>query len=147
MDLAERCHLDLTPKIRKRPANALTRKQISHRFSTSVGVRLAENKSVRRALPVWGRVHVEHQVPFLVVYRRPIDRDDSGSERLVRGEASYMTAAGERWLYPSLAALTKSIANTLARSFGGFLLIEIWTSSGEPHRRRPARVYATVSYR
>ena len=66
-----------------------TPKTISNRFIKTVCARLNENKRVRRTLPQWGRVHIDRQLPFLVVYRRPPNHTDPGTERLVLGEASY----------------------------------------------------------
>ena len=36
--------------------------------------RLGAGKQVRRNLPGGGRLHIDHPVPFLCVYRAPIDR-------------------------------------------------------------------------
>lgn len=47
------------------------------------------------------------------------------------GEAAYVTALAEARFHPGLRLLTTSIADTLAQSFGAFLLIEIWTSSDD----------------
>ena len=57
--------------------------------------RLSANKRVRRTLPAGGRLHIDRQLPFLCVYRQPLDHDDSGTGQLVKGEASYLvTSAG-----------------------------------------------------
>jgi glutathione synthase len=45
---------------------------------------------VRRALPGWGRLHIDRQLPFLCVYRRLPQDDNSKFERLIMGEASYL---------------------------------------------------------
>jgi uncharacterized protein (TIGR02421 family) len=102
---------------------------ITNRFIKAVCKRLAENKRVRRNLPKWGRLHIDRQLPFLVVYRRPPKCPDEGTERLVLGEASYMTAVGNKQLKPSLSKLMYNIVQTLSAEFGAFLIVEIWAAS------------------
>lgn len=108
-----------------------------------VNTRLADNKRVRRTLPVWGRIHIDRQVPFLCVYRRPSDRPDPGTNRLVAGEASYLIARGSRRIQPGVRDLVRTVARTLSEHFGGCLVLEIWsarpdTANGnEPPVHRP----------
>ena len=45
---------------------------------TAARRRIGANLRLRRTLPPWGRLHVDRQVPFLVVYRRP-SRPDAGT--------------------------------------------------------------------
>lgn len=101
---------------------------ISNRFINTVCTRLKENKRVRRTLPVWGRLHIDRQLPFLSVYRRPAGYEDIGTRRLVLGEAAYLTAAGDRSLRPGLSALVQKVVKTLSPEFGAFLLFEIWAA-------------------
>ena len=88
--------------------------------------RLANNTQVRRKLPGEGRLHIDRQLPFLLVYRRPPSRRDPGTESLVKGQASYLAASGGRKLRPSLTELIRNIVRTLAPEFGAFLVIELW---------------------
>ncbi|MEJ2193412.1 MAG: flavohemoglobin expression-modulating QEGLA motif protein [Ignavibacteriaceae bacterium] len=99
---------------------------ISDQFITTVCTRLAENKQVRRTLPLWGRLHIDRQLPFLCIYRQLNKEDKSLSERLVMGEASYLTASGNRRLQRQLALLISNIVLTLKKSFGSFLIVEVW---------------------
>jgi hypothetical protein len=101
---------------------------ISERFINTVCARLAQGKQVRRKLPLDGRLHVDRQLPFLVIYRQPGQRSDEGTRRLVLGEASYLIASADKRLKPSLAALTAAIVKTLSEKFGAFLIIEIWAT-------------------
>lgn len=106
---------------------------ITDRFIKTVSKRLAENKQVRRSLPVWGRVHIDRQLPFVCIYRK---QDEDGSalfERLIMGEASYIIAAGNRKQHKKLALLVKNIAQTLKECFGSFLIIEVWSSTAEKY--------------
>lgn len=91
---------------------------------------LSRNEAVRERLPGWGRVHIDRQLPFLAIYRRPQKRTDHGTERLLLGEASYLLAdAGEIGL-GELKRLVGEIARTQAEAFGSILLLEIWTGPG-----------------
>lgn len=94
----------------------------------SVRERLADNKPIRRTLPGYGRLHIDRQLPFLCVYRKPGGRDDTGTDRLVTGEASYLVASTEPKLKGGVERLTRAVVETLAGVFGAFLLVEIWTA-------------------
>ncbi len=101
---------------------------ITDHFINSICERLANNKPVRRKLPLNGRIHIDRQLPFLCVYRIPPAWTDKGTRRLVLGEASYLIASGDRQFYPSLTKLLSKVARTLFSEFGAFLIIEIWSS-------------------
>ena len=103
---------------------------ITDRFIASLCARLSEDKRVRRKLPIWGRVHIDRQLPFLCVYRKPEGRLDEGTDRLLYGEASYLLASGAARFHESLNSLVKKIAETQAGVFGSFLIIEIWSGHG-----------------
>ncbi|MFC1960851.1 flavohemoglobin expression-modulating QEGLA motif protein [Chloroflexota bacterium] len=92
-----------------------------------VVARLSENKRVRRNLPQWGRIHIDRQLPFLCVYRRPAHHQDEGTERLIMGQPAYLTASGQKSLIPGLSDLVQSTAQTMSGVFGSFLIIEIWS--------------------
>ncbi len=115
------------PETEIEPASSAKKPFISNRAITNIVVRLQEGKRVRRSLPLWGRLHIDRQLPFLVVYRRPLGKKDAGTARLVTGEASYLTATGGRKLHSSLAALVRAISTNIGSLFGAFLVIEIWT--------------------
>ncbi len=106
------------------PASPATK--ITDSFINDIQTRIENNERVRRALPIWGRVHIDRSLPFLCVYRKVTDYESIGIERLVMGEASYITASGDRGLQKSLGLLVQSIARTQAASFGAFLILEIW---------------------
>jgi uncharacterized protein (TIGR02421 family) len=87
------------------------------------------NKQVRRNLPDGSRLHIEHQVPFLAVYRRPLDRHDAGTERLLLGEAAYLLATSTERHFTPLQHLVQRCAEIQHQRFGGFLLFELWSGS------------------
>lgn len=101
---------------------------IPERLIKAVATRLAANKRVRRSLQPWGRLHIDRQLPFLVVYRRPPAKAVEDMHRLVTSEAAYLFAPGDRSMQPSLSGLISRLAATLSNVFGGFLIVEI--SSG-----------------
>jgi len=96
-------------------------RSFSKRFITTICKRLREGKRVRRVLPQWGRLHIDRQLPFLCVYRRPKD-EDPGTSDLVMGAASYLMASGEQRLHDGLSKLVVEIATVkeaLKRHPGG----------------------------
>lgn len=112
---------------------------LDDRFIEAVRGRLERNERVRRSLPAGGRLNIDRQLPFLVVYRPPPGRDDEGTRDFVRGEASYLITPSDRRRRPRLRQLAETVVRTLSASFGGFLIIEIWagpettsTSDEEP---------------
>lgn len=98
---------------------------IAPEFVDQIGEQLAANKRVRRKLPLWGRVHIDRQLPFLCVYRRPTRRSDPGTEHLVMSQPSYIIASAQKSL--GLPALVQRIAAEMEAVFGGFLLVELWS--------------------
>ncbi|MCF8372149.1 MAG: flavohemoglobin expression-modulating QEGLA motif protein [Bacteroidales bacterium] len=112
----------------------MVKKQISpitDSFIDTICERLAENKQVRRTLPLWGRLHIDRQLPFLCIYRQRVTNDDSLSERLIIGEASYLIATGNRNQQKQISVLVKRIAQTLKKSFGSFLILEVWLTQDD----------------
>ncbi len=97
--------------------------------------RLETGKRIRRKLPSGGYLHIDRQLPFLLVYRRPVTEDDPATEQLLRGESSYLIATSERRYNPGLVKLVSAIAETLATSFGAVLIIEIWSGKDEEFGR------------
>lgn len=83
---------------------------------------------VRRKLTGWGRLHIDRQLPFLCVYRRPPQRPDAGTKRLLLGEAAYILAPGEPDSQPGLRQLIKVVMGTQVANFGASLLVELWSA-------------------
>jgi uncharacterized protein (TIGR02421 family) len=105
--------------------------RISDAFVTSACQQLKEGKVLRRRLEPWGRLHIDRPLPFLVVYRRPKDRADADTDRIVLGEASYLMASGDRRTQPGLSSLVEGVVGTLSESFGAFLIIELWSAEDD----------------
>ena len=109
--------------------------------------RLAQGKNVRRTLPQQGRLHIDRVLPFLCVYRRPLKEGDNGTDRLVKGEASYLIAPGGPKHRKSLSLLVHGIAEMLSKECGAFLLLEIWAREERPMDPEPERKIPRPSFR
>ena len=115
-------------------------KNISSRFIESVCTRLNENKQVRRFLPEWGRLHIDRQLPFLCIYRKPDDQHNLGTDRLLMGQASYLLALGNKNRHRELSDLVFHVVHTLVKQFGTFLIVEIWTKAHDPKEDHPQSI-------
>lgn len=102
---------------------------ISNSFIDSICDRLRENKQVRRNLPLWGRLHIDRQLPFLCVYRKPVGGSDQGANRLVVTSPSYLLAPSHRSMHQSLSKLICEIAKIMVDQFGSFIVLEIWSGT------------------
>ncbi|MCB0746160.1 MAG: DUF1704 domain-containing protein [Ignavibacteriae bacterium] len=100
---------------------------ITERFIDTVCKQIAENKSVRKTLPLRGRLHIDRPLPFLVVYRRPVKRIDHGTDKLVKGEASYLIASASRKIKAGVSKLVQNIIVQIASEHKAFLILEVWT--------------------
>ncbi len=101
-------------------------KTISKRFLANIAGRLRDNKGVRRTLPVWGRVAIDRQLPFLCIYRHPARGTDPGTFQFATSEASYLLCSGARKLQPDIATLVQTVAEVMIEQFGAFLILELW---------------------
>ena len=93
--------------------------------------RLEAGKSVRRNLPSGGYLHLDRQMPFLLIYRRPHLEASPPTEHMLRGEASYLIVDGRRRLNKNAVTLVSAIGESLSKSFGAFLIVEIWSDQAE----------------
>ena len=93
---------------------------------------------MRRTLPAKGRLHIDRQLPFLCVYRQPPEYGDAGTERLVKGEASYLIAPDEPRFRKSVSNLVRGVVATLSPQFGAFLIVEIWATPDGGQANDPA---------
>ncbi len=98
---------------------------ITDELISEVDERLSQGKQVRRVLPLDGRLHIDRTLPFLIVYRKPHNYSDKGTDRLVKGEASYLIVSDDARLKPSLTKLLRVIVKKLSNECKAFLIIEI----------------------
>lgn len=99
---------------------------ISKEFIQIVEKRLKEGKRIRRFLPDNGVLHIDRPLPFLYVYRFPLDGSNTFTSKLVKTEASYLITSGES--NENLHELICSISKISSEKFKAFLLIELWPS-------------------
>ena len=96
-------------------------------LTAEIGERLAANKRVRRVLPGRGRLHVDRQLPFLVVHRQGAGDEDDGGARLAQTTGSYLLAPTRPVSHVGARGLLREVVTRGAEAFGGFLLLELWT--------------------
>jgi uncharacterized protein (TIGR02421 family) len=104
---------------------------INPQFIENMRQALAAGRPVRRKLPGGGRLHIDRQLPFLCIYRRPPERPDPGTKRLLLGEAAYILASGESQAHAGLRSLVETILSTQISQFGAALLLELWSAPQE----------------
>ena len=103
---------------------------------------LAEGKRTSQAFPFDGRLHFERQLPFLYIYRNPIEKQDPQTEQLIIAEAAFLIASSNASQKKRNAKLVNRIVQTLSPEFGGFLLFEVWAGEEveENERQDPEAV-------
>ena len=98
----------------------------SEKLLDDIAQRVEQGVHVRRALPPDGRVHIDRQLPFLIVYRPPPGSSDPALRSLVASQASYVIAPTDRSWRSFTLELVERIARLQSSVFGGFLLVELW---------------------
>ncbi len=88
--------------------------------------RLAAGKPIRRTLDGGGRLHIDRPLPFLCVYRAPLE-PDPGTADLVRTQASYLIAPPGF----DVTELVGAIVSTLAKQCGACLVLELAAATDE----------------
>lgn len=102
---------------------------ISDALIGSIADAYQRNEPVRHKLRDGGRIHIDRQLPFLALYRRPATHEDLGTERLLLGEASYLLADDRPEHHASLVRLIKEILTIQHKQFGACLLLELWSGA------------------
>lgn len=110
----------------KPPKSLIPSDEIGVSMITAIIKRLETGKPVRRKLPFGGYLHLDRQMPFLLVYRRKNQDSLMTPEQLLVGESSYLVVDSKRKLNKSTTALVSAIAESLSNSFGAFLILEVW---------------------
>lgn len=98
----------------------------SSAFCDSVVDKIRGDESVHCALPGGGRLHLDRQLPFICVYRRPAGNADPQMEQLVQAEASYLIIDAPPEAESVARDLLHRLATSLAAEFNAFLFIECW---------------------
>lgn len=92
----------------------------------TISRRVEQGLQVRRKLPPDGRIHIDRQLPFLVVYRPPESGSDDALRSLVASQASYVIAPSDPSARTFVHDLVEKITTIQSQTFGGFLLLELW---------------------
>ncbi len=119
----------------------MKRYAIDDAFLERIHRQMVANQEIRLSLQPWGRLHIDRQLPFLILYRRPPSADDFGTEKLALSEASYLIARADT---EGLERLITRIATTGIGIFGTFLIVEIWALPQPPRTEAEARPSFTL---
>ncbi|MCG9971693.1 flavohemoglobin expression-modulating QEGLA motif protein [Christiangramia crocea] len=83
---------------------------------------LEKEKEISCSLPGKGILHIEKELPYLVIYRRK--KNDKGTRRFVTNEASYLIIGDED--FPGYQKLLYAISDKISADLEAFLLFEIY---------------------
>ncbi len=139
--------MNATTESPSRKRTIAKRDEISDHLIEAFCLRLSQNERLRRSIPGKGRIHIDRQVPFLCVYRQPPDYEDAGTERLVKGEASYLIAPGHPKYHEGVSQLVRRIVETLTAEFGAFLFVEVWSAPEGGRANDPAVPHVLPSFK
>jgi len=109
----------------------LTDNGIPRELLAKIEKKLADNQLVRYKLPENGRLHIDRQLPFLVVHRCVDETADAGTGQLLLGEASFLQTTAKPVLQADIKQLVQLIAQVQGQHFGAFLVIELWSRETE----------------
>jgi uncharacterized protein (TIGR02421 family) len=106
--------------------------------------RLCRGDRVHERLEEGFELHIDRQLPFLCVHRRPADRSDPGTASLLNGQAAYLhTPADPAW-HQGTVDLIDAVAEAQNETFGSFLLVELWSGNvgDAPAAQSPAPAFS-----
>ncbi|MGY5847657.1 flavohemoglobin expression-modulating QEGLA motif protein [Salegentibacter sp. HM20] len=103
--------------------------ELSEKSIKQILTNLETDKELNVSLPGDGLLHIEKDLPYLVIYRRR--QNDEGTMRLLMSEASYLVIGNEN--FEAYRDLVYKIADQLSTHFKSYLLFEIY--AGEPGSR------------
>ena len=106
----------------------MTKNQITRKLVIEIIENLAHGKRVRQNFYENGKIDIDRTLPFLVVYRRPDGHIDAGTDRLIKGEASYLIASASNMSDSGILNLIIQVGKALSNEFGAFLIIDIWST-------------------
>ncbi len=90
--------------------------------------KLREGQRIHRRFPGDGILHVDRALPFLCVFRLPLNSADPYTSRLVRGEAVYLCTSEGKQRHADAMALVRTLGTEAVAAFGAFLLLELWAA-------------------
>ncbi|MGY5850792.1 flavohemoglobin expression-modulating QEGLA motif protein [Salegentibacter sp. F14] len=96
--------------------------ELSEKSIKQILTNLEEEKELSCSLPGGGMLHIEKDLPYLIVYRR--GENDPGTARMVMSEASYLIIGNKD--FKAYQDLLFRISDKLATEFKSYLLFEIY---------------------
>lgn len=100
--------------------------RISDKSIKQILTNLADDDELNANLPGGGKLHIEKEVPYLVLYRKK--KNDKGTSRIVHSKASYLIIGDKE--FEGYQKLVYEISNKLSPIFTTYMLLEVYT--GEP---------------
>lgn len=98
---------------------------ISDKSIDQILTKLENKTEVNASLPGGGILHIEKEIPYLVIYRQK--DHDPGTNRMVISEASYLIIGKED--FEGYKKLLFLISHKLSATFNAYMLFEIYTGS------------------
>ncbi len=95
-------------------------------FINIVCERIQNNQRIHRLFQEDSVIHMDHQVPFLCIYRCKEKSKEKKIASFIRGEISFLIVNGKKSIVPFVRNLTDQTIASLTNLFGGFLLLELW---------------------
>ncbi|WP_037321535.1 flavohemoglobin expression-modulating QEGLA motif protein [Salegentibacter sp. Hel_I_6] len=84
---------------------------------------LEEDGKISASLPGGGLIHIEDNLPYLVVYRKR--ENDAGTQRIIISEASYLLVGNK--FFDAYQKLIYALADKLSSDFKSYMVFEIYT--------------------
>ncbi len=106
----------------------MNQSQITDTLIEDITEAIASNKPIRKKLPGGGRLHIDRQLPFLCVFRKPSSELETAAERLLLGSPSYLLVNGDPEKLADTNKLLVAILRTLSKCFDQFCLLELWSA-------------------
>lgn len=104
---------------------------------------LEKEKEISCRLPGNGILHIEKELPYLVIYRRK--KDDKGTKRLVTNESSYLVIGDND--FKAYQKLLIKISDQISAKMESYLLFEIYAGQANSNKIRikgPAKKLPTA---
>lgn len=90
--------------------------------------KVCRNKRVRRKIDGNGKISIDRKLPYILLYRYPLDKSDAGTVKLILSESSYLVAPRDTYDQVQLKKLLRSLTEAMVKEFGSFLILEIWST-------------------
>ncbi len=103
---------------------------LSEKSINQILTTLHEDKEVSCSLPGKGILHIEKELPYLVIYRTK--KNDRGTRRFVTNESSYLVIGDQD--FSDYQKLLFKLSDDLSAKFKSYLLFEIYTGPDDSQK-------------